>query len=242
MRTFSLLVPALVAFSSLTAACHVEVGTEEPKHPHHPPPAATPAPATPATPTAPIHKTGGGGATPTPSTTPTTPTTTSGVVSAATPFGGPTATPSGFKGSIYFIPAGSTTIPNLTAMTPNGALFIGTLNIGSQPFPGGFPGIDTTHTTNFAIRYVAPLTVGTESDYTFRVNADDGAVVTIDTSTIVDNNGVHTSMTSKDGPVHLTTGPHVIQVDYFQTTGNIGLQLFCKKSGGTEQICPTQLP
>jgi hypothetical protein len=36
-------------------------------------------------------------------------------------------------------------------------------------------------------------------------------------------------------------GTHVITVDYFQSTGQVALQLFCKKAGGTESICPTKL-
>ena len=74
------------------------------------------------------------------------------------------------------------------------------------------------------------------------MNADDGAVLSIDGMTIVDDNGVHTTATSKDGPVHLVAGAHVIQVDYFQTTGNVALQVFCTKSGGVEENCPTTLP
>ena len=241
--TFSFLVPAVVAFSSLTG-CHVEVGTEDPHHPHNPPPPPAQSGTTKVMSNAgaPIRTVGKPA--PTPGTTPTpTPTAPAGsaIVTSGTVFGNNTQSATGYKGSIYFIPAGSTTIPNLSSLTPSGYLFTPTLNVAAQPFSSGFPGVGATNTTNFAIRYVAPLTVTTEADYDFRVNADDGAVVSIDGTTIVDNNGVHTTATSKDGPVHLVTGAHVIQVDYFQTTGTVALQLFCKKSGAGEQICPTSL-
>ena len=50
-----------------------------------------------------------------------------------------------------------------------------------------------------------------------------------------------------DAPAHkgakilLVQGTHAITVDYFQSTGQVALQVFCKKAGGAEQICPTRL-
>jgi hypothetical protein len=245
MRTFSLLVPtAVVAFSSL-AGCHVEVGTDEPvHHPHNqpPPPPANGQPTTVMSNAGkPVKVTGGGAANPTPTPVTPAPTTGGAIVTSSTPFGNNAQSTTGFKGSIYFIPAGTTTIPNLSGMTPSGFLFTPTLNIPSQQFSAGFPGVNT-QSQNFAIRYVAPLTVTTESDYDFRLNADDGAVLSIDNTTIVDDNGVHTTATTNHGPVHLVAGVHAIQVDYFQTTGGITLQLFCTKSGSKETVCPTALP
>ena len=125
-------------------------------------------------------------------------------------------------------------------MTPSGVLFAKELNVPAKAMTGGFPGIDATRNENFAIRWEAPLIVDTESDYTFRVLSDDGAVVSIDSTPIVDNDGAHGAQ-EKSGPVHLVKGTHGITVDYFQTTGGVALQLFCKKAGGTETICPTHL-
>jgi hypothetical protein len=170
-------------------------------------------------------------------------------VTAQTIFGGPTVDPAGLKGNIYWIPAGTTTLPDLSKMTPNGFLFTSTLNVTPQAFTSGFPGVDANHKENFAIHYEGPLVVGTESDYDFRLVADDGAQLRIDATQasgaapIVDNNGVHASATSAKGPVHLVVGTHLIVIDYFQAAGSqVALQLFCTKSGGTEQICPTKLP
>ena len=93
---------------------------------------------------------------------------------------------------------------------------------------------------DFAIRWEAPLVVDNEADYTFRILSDDGAIVNIDGTLIVDNDGAH-GPAEKSGPVHLVKGTHGISVDYMQTTGTVALQLFCKKAGGTETICPTRL-
>jgi hypothetical protein len=138
------------------------------------------------------------------------------------------------------IPPATQKVPALATMTPTGVLFAKELNIGARAMTGGFPGIDATRNENFAIRWEAPLLVDTEADYTFRIVSDDGAIVAIDSTPIVDNDGAHNAQ-EKSGPVHLVKGAHVISVDYFQGSGQVALQLFCKKAGGTETVCPTHL-
>lgn len=195
----------------------------------------------------------------TPAGTATTPTTPAGtttptdppaselplgvpVVASPTAFGGPTPDASGWKGNVYFIAAGSQKIPDLNTATPSGLVFINQLDISSRAFAEGFPGIDPAKKENFAIRYEAPLVVENAGDYEFRLVADDGAILRIDGMVIVDNDGARTSSAEKKGPVHLVQGTHVAQVDYFNTTGNVALQLFCKKLTDTsDHICPTRL-
>ena len=172
------------------------------------------------------------GSTPTPAGIP--------VLSGTNVFGSGTPDPAGWKGSYFAIAAGTTKLPPLATLTPTGVLFAHELNVSAKPMTGGFPGIDAARNENFAIRWEAPLIVDNESDYTFRVVSDDGAIVQIDGTTIVDNDGAH-GVQEKSGPVHLVKGTHGISVDYFQTTGSVALQLFCKKAGGTETICPTHL-
>jgi hypothetical protein len=174
-------------------------------------------------------------------TTPPAPPSGAPVVSGSTIFGSGTVDATGFKGSIYWVPAGTTKLPDLATMQPNGLLFTKELNIAPQAFTGGFPGIDTSHVENFAIRYEAPLVVKAEADYDFRLVADDGAILRIDGTPIVDNDGARDAPAEKTGPVHLVAGTHLITVDYLQTTRNVALQVFCKKAGEAEKICPTQL-
>jgi hypothetical protein len=105
---------------------------------------------------------------------------------------------------------------------------------------GGFPGIDPARNENFAIRWEAPLLVENEADYAIRVSSDDGAIVSMDGMAIVNNDGDHVAQ-EKSGPVHLVPGTHLVQVDYFQTTGYVNLQLWVKKAGGTEIPFPNKL-
>lgn len=264
MRTLttSLFMPAVFLGTTTLVACSFQVGSGDPNTPANQPakpgqPAAQPSqPAQPTPPVnnRPVHHVQRG-PTPKPSSSGTTPVSPTpppagaAVVSAQTIFGGPTVDPAGLKGNIYWIPAGTTTLPDLTKLTPSGFLFTSTLNVTPQTFSTGFPGVDANHKENFAIHYEGPLVVGTEADYDFRLVADDGAQLRIDATQasnaapIVDNNGVHAKENSVTGPVHLVVGTHLVVIDYFQAAGSqVALQLFCTKAGGTEQVCPTKLP
>jgi hypothetical protein len=163
------------------------------------------------------------------------------VVSGATIFGTGTVDPTGFKGNIYWVDKTATKLPALESLQPAGYLFTKEINVTPQAFSTGFPGVDAARKENFAIRYEGPLVVSAEADYDFRLVAEDGAVLKIDGTPIVDNDGAKTAPAEKTGPVHLVAGTHVITVDFLQTTGNVALQLFCKKANDTEKVCPTQL-
>ena len=158
----------------------------------------------------------------------------------ANAFGTGTADPNGWTGAIYWIPPGSPKLPALASMQPSGILYAPRIDTAPRIFLEGFPGIDPNRRTDFAIRYEALLVVDNEGDYDFRLSSDDGAIFQIDGMTIVDNDGAHL-VTEKTGPVHLVKGTHGVSVDYFQGIGPVALQLFCKKQGGAEQICPLRL-
>ena len=233
----------------MLAGCSFSVGTGRKPVPPPPPPGATVPPSTAPAATAPVHAVGRRlptrPVTPGTPVTPVNPTPVAPVAGIPTMtgtnvFGSGTVDAAGWKASLYNINAGTTKLPQLEGVTPNGIFFSHDLNVTNRAMTGGFPGIDTSKNENFAIRFEAPLVVDTESDYTFRIVSDDGSILTIDNTLIIDNDGAHTSA-EKVGPVHLVKGTHAIAVDYFQGTGNVALQLFCKKGTGTESVCPTHL-
>ena len=243
MRKLSISVLFLLGTTAL--ACEFEVGSgarKDPAVPQGAPPAAPAAPVKPGVATFGRAKTGPDTTPPPSAAPPVTPPPSTGVpvLVGTNIFGSGTPDVSGWKGSFYNLNAGTTKLPTLTNVQPNGLLFAKELNVSPKAMTGGFPGIDATRNENFAIRWEAPLIVDNEADYAFRILSDDGAIVTIDGLTIVDNDGTH-GPTEKAGPVHLVKGTHGIAVDYFQSTGPVALQLFCKKAGGVEVICPTRL-
>ncbi len=184
-----------------------------------------------------------GGVTP-PGTTPPGPTPTAPgeppVLTAANAFGSGDPQDANFLGSVYEIPDTTQKVPDLTPLKAAGTMFAKELNVAPRDFAGGFPG-STQRSTWFALRYEAPLVVETEADYDFTINSDDGSIVFIDDTKIVDNDGLHPAA-AKTGPVHLVKGTHSLRVDYIQgSTPSVALQLWCNPMNGEKKVCTGKL-
>src|SRR5262249_42063899 len=150
---------ALIATNSLLVACSFSMHAGDPAAPAQPPPqppppGAAPPPATNAPAAAPMtagprgrlgQRTSGPSAPRPPPSPNVDPPGGRPVVTAPTIFGGGQVDPAGFKGSIYWVPAGATKLPALASMQPNGFLFASQLNVTPQAFSGGFPGVDPAH-------------------------------------------------------------------------------------------------
>lgn len=162
-------------------------------------------------------------------------------VSSTTVFGGPDGSENSFVGLIYFLDANTTKLPtNLDTMAPRGAMFVDHLNVAPNTNFAGFPGVEN-RANNFAIRYEAPFPVETEADYELRLVSDDGAKLYIDDMLILDNDGVKSSATEVKGPVHLIKAAHTLRIDYFHTTGPVGLQVYVTAPGKAEALLGTSL-
>jgi hypothetical protein len=242
---------------SLKAGSGAQPQNAPPSHPTQPPAATQPAPTAAPAPQKPVasgpirhigRRPAGQPSGPTPAptntstapapgpTTPPAPPASAQVVNAATIFGSGNVDPNGFKGTLYWVDKNTTKMPPLQDLKPAGFLFASELNVAPQAFTTGFPGVDPARRESFAIRYEAPLVITAEADYDFRLVADDAAILRIDSTPIVDNDGVKAAPAEKSGPVHLVAGTHLVQVDYLETTGPVALQLFWKKANDAEAV------
>ena len=80
---------------------------------------------------------------------------------------------------------------------------------------------------NFSARWTATVNFPTTGKWVFRVGADDGVRMWIDVTPIVDEwhgnpEGYRTYQVDING---LTAGDHVLKVEYFESTGNAGIQV-----------------
>jgi hypothetical protein len=88
----------------------------------------------------------------------------------------------------------------------------------------------------FGIQYRGVITVKQSGVYKFRLLSDDGSKLYIDDILVIDNDGIHESI-SKTGEIYLAPGTHPIRVDYFQgPKKEIALQLFTTLLGRDETI------
>ncbi len=164
-----------------------------------------------------------GGTTRVPATTEGTP-----VLKGSTIFGGGTV--AAFKGETFVIPEGTKVMPNFNEMIPFAILYTDQFNVSPQVFSGGFPGA-LLQDDWFGIRYTGKIAVPTSGKVTFKLVADDGAILYVDGKKVIDNDGVHTAKTVT-GDATLDAGRHDLRLEYFQEKkGNVALQLFVVAAG-----------
>jgi hypothetical protein len=145
------------------------------------------------------------------------------------------------KGSVFFIPKGTTTMPDLDKMRARGVLYTTELNIPQRDMDQGFSKLEDRKEW-FAIKYEGEFTASVRGEYAFRLVSDDGAILSVDDKVVVNNDGVHTAI-SKRGTAHLPMGPHKIRVDYFNGSARaIALQLYVTPPSGGERILSTSSP
>jgi hypothetical protein len=133
-------------------------------------------------------------------------------------FGTTVVIPTGLQGKIYHISQFAKKLPNLdNKKKPAGIIYTTSLNIPTQDFRAGFPGV-TKKTEWFAIDYTGKFWIETAGSYKFIITSDDGSKLYIDDRLIIDNDGLHSAIT-KDGTEELTRGVHQIRVSYFQGPG-----------------------
>ena len=152
-----------------------------------------------------------------------------------TVFGGVTYTEGALKGNVYHLPLNTRALPDFSTLRPVGSIYARELNIPTQDFMQGFPGV-TDRFEWFGVQYTGQFEVEQDGIYVFRLNSDDGSRLYINNLLLINNDGVHPAQ-SKSGSIPLKRGPNQIRVDYFQgPRAKIALQLYITPPGGSEQI------
>jgi len=130
------------------------------------------------------------------------------------PFGSSKKTPFVFEGKVYFIPEGTSRLPDFSKLKPVGKIYAPLLNVTPRSFKEGFPGV-TDRFEWFAIDYKGKIFLPQDRDFTFYLLSDDGARLIIDGKTVIDNDGIHPPV-ERSGRVSLKKGFHTVEVQYFQ--------------------------
>ncbi len=129
-------------------------------------------------------------------------------------FGTTIVLPSGLQGMVYHLRRNTSKLPDFRKVRPKGTIYTASLDIPSQDFHQGFPGV-TKRFEWFAIDYTGKFWIEKAAAYNFSLTSDDGAKLYIDDAEIINNDGQHPVL-EKSGSVELTTGVHRIRVSYFQ--------------------------
>jgi hypothetical protein len=122
--------------------------------------------------------------------------------------------PAGLRGVVYHLRHNTKRLPDFSKLKPAGSIYTSSLNIPTQDFKLGFPGV-TKRNEWFAIDYTGRFWIDKPGMYTFILTSDDGARLYIDDRMVVDNDGLHPPM-DVSGGISLGPGIHGIRVSYFQ--------------------------
>jgi hypothetical protein len=108
-------------------------------------------------------------------------------------------------------------LPNLQGRNPNLERLVANINYAAR----GHPWDGLQKKDNFAVRWTGSLSIKTAGTYTFALTSDDGSKLYLDSSIVVSNDGLHPMRTRK-GTKQMTTGPHLLRVEFFEKGGGAG--------------------
>ncbi|KAJ9440769.1 Astacin [Diplonema papillatum] len=87
---------------------------------------------------------------------------------------------------------------------------------------------------DFASRHTGYLTINVPGDHTFYLTSDDGSRMFLDGVLIIDNGGIHGSVT-ETSTKYLVPGKYEVRVEYFEARGGNTLKWEWKQPGAAEQ-------
>ena len=138
---------------------------------------------------------------------------------------------------VYFVPTNTKKMPNFNKLSPAGMFFTKSIDYPIDRGTREFPGIPKREEW-FGIRFYVKFSLSDQEagTYKFRIVCDDSARLIIGKKMVINAEGGGGKPVTQSGSVELTTGSHEMFLDYLQTTGQDGVQLFITPPGGQEKI------
>lgn len=126
----------------------------------------------------------------------------------------------GLKEEVFYNINGMSKVPDLSRLAPSSSRQV------SEPYYANtgstWPGFQQRE--NFAVRWSGTLNIDKDGDYTFQIYSDDGSLMFIDKSLVVNNDGTH-GWRHKSGSRHMSAGKHAFRAEMFQVGFHAGLEL-----------------
>ena len=126
-------------------------------------------------------------------------------------------------------------MPSLSTLAPSSSRQV------SQPYyvntGSNWPGF--SQSDNFAVRWTGALRIENAGHYSFMTYSDDGSLVFIDDSLLVNNDGLH-GWLGKSGSKHMNNGLHAFKAEMFERGGHAGMEV--KYQGPDTQNIMERIP
>lgn len=131
------------------------------------------------------------------------------------PFGSTQEMENSLLARVYEMPINSTSVADMTDTQLGNDFYAKEINVPERSFSEGFPGI-TDRFEWFGIIYEGQITAPVDGTYKFIIECDDGAVLWINGTKVVNGDGVHPTRTYQ-GTINLTAGEtYSFLLEYFQ--------------------------
>ena len=115
------------------------------------------------------------------------------------------------------------------------ALALNTTSLNFGTSGSSFPSPYNSGGANFEGYYSGMLNIGTAGTYTFNTSSDDGSVLFVD-GTMVVNNNYFQGVTTRSGSIALTAGMHNIAIGYYQGGGGYGMTAQISGANNTTMV------
>lgn len=146
----------------------------------------------------------------------------------------PQAYAPGLAASYYAFSESLSRLPDVS-----GAAVVASGVVDRVVFPkttSAWDGAPTNLTDRYAAVYEGALRVRDSGYYTLTLNSDDGSRLWLDGRLVIDHDGAH-SMSAKSVALPLSEGLHDLRIEYFENTGEAGLEFsWTRPDGVREQV------
>ncbi len=145
------------------------------------------------------------------------------------------ADPHGLLASYFKLEDSTEALPDFSTLTAAGTLEVADLNVQAR---GTFPGIEGVGDT-VGIRFEGSLNVLQDAEYNLCLNSSAGAVLSLDGTEIVNNDGNHASANQTCEAVFMAPGEYQLNIDYFyHAADSITLEFTWGVDGGDPEPVP----
>ncbi|SHH17885.1 Por secretion system C-terminal sorting domain-containing protein [Chryseolinea serpens] len=119
-----------------------------------------------------------------------------------------------------------TALPNFSAITPVESGNVTNVDLGPR-----------NREDDYAFQFTGYINVPTDGTYTFYTSSDDGSRLQIGTTTVVNNDGLHSTVEAS-GAIGLRSGKHAVTITFFEHLGGATLTASYAGPGIAKQLIP----
>jgi hypothetical protein len=142
---------------------------------------------------------------------------------------------SGLDVSYFQFTSGLSSLPDFSVLEPVATCVVERVAFAATA--SAWDGAPASLTARFAAVFTGALMVREAGFYKLSLRSDDGSRLYLDGARVINNDGNH-SMTTLSASLPLSVGLHDLRVEYYENSGDAGLELSWKRLDGVSEVIP----